>query len=271
MAILGRDLEAWAGLLLDAGAVRPAVDVSDPIALVVVRDGSTAPLTAVALPFDPIGAIAASWAMLVLGLALAASGVYTIVRRPNEPAARVVLVGGTALLVSAVGRMLGLQALDFVTATGFWLYAATAGLAYALFLGGVLRFSLVFPRPHPLAAGRRSGGVAWLVPALALLALAVGAGLTTGRMLAAIDAWHVASAVLSIAVLGAAAALLATSYRRLVDPVSRLQLRWLAAAVALVAWVRSRCGSARSCSSASRSCRRARCRCCCCRSPLPWR
>ena len=55
--------------------------------LVVVRDGTTAPLTAVALPFDPIGAIA-ELGMLVLGLALAASGVYAVVRRPDEPAAR---------------------------------------------------------------------------------------------------------------------------------------------------------------------------------------
>ena len=181
-----------------------------------------------------------------------------------------VLVGGTALLVSAVGRMLGLQALDFVTATGFWLYAATAGLAYALFLGGVLRFSLVFPRPHPLAAG--GDRVAWRGSSRRWrCSLLRSVGLTTGRMLAAIDAWHVASAVLSIAVLGAAAVLLATSYRRLVDPVSRLQLRWLSAAVALVAvgavalWVGPLLLFGEPLLP------RARSRCSCCRSPLPWR
>jgi signal transduction histidine kinase len=235
VAVLGRDVEAWAGFLLDPGAVRPVVAVDDPLALVATRDGETAAFTAAAIPFDPVEAISASWGFLVLALALAASGVYAFVRRPDEPAAVAVLVGGTALLASAVGWMLGLQALDFVSATGFWLYAATAGLAYALFLGGVLRFSLVFPRPYPLVSGRPSGVVAWLVPALALLSVVVAAVMTTGRLLAAVEAWHLVSAVLLIAVLGAAAVFLSSGYRRLQDPVHRLQVRWLAVAVALAA------------------------------------
>ena len=92
MAVLGRDLDDWAGLLLDPAAVRPAVDFEDPVALVVVRDGTTAPLTAVALPFDPIGA-RASWACSCS----AWPGQRRVRHRPSarQPAARVVLVGGT--------------------------------------------------------------------------------------------------------------------------------------------------------------------------------
>ena len=136
--------------------------------------------------------------------------------------------------MSAVGRMLGLQALDFVTATGFWLYAATAGLAYALFLGASCGSPLVFPRPHPLAAGRRSGVAPWLVGAGAARSCGRcrpddGTNAGGDRRLACRVGCPVDRGP------GAAAVLLATSYRRLVDPVSRLQLRWLSAAVALVA------------------------------------
>jgi signal transduction histidine kinase len=233
VAIGGRDLEAWARLLVDPGAVRPAVNVDDPLDVAVARDGRRMPLATVAVPFDVVNAMSASWGTVVLGFALAASGIYAFLRRPDEPAARAVLVGGIALLASAVGWMLGLQALDFVSATGFWLYAATAGFAYALFLGAVLRFAFVFPRANALTAGRSWGGVAWLVPILALLAVAIGGGLTTGRALAAVDAWQAVSVVLPIAVLGAATMLLSISYRRLGDPISRLQLQWLAGAVAL--------------------------------------
>ena len=234
VAILGRDLEAWAGLMLDPGAVRPVVEVEDPIALVAILEGETAAFTTAAIPFDPVDAMSASWGIVVVALALSASGLYAFVRRRDEPAAVAILVGGTALLASAVGSMLGLQALDFVSATGFWLYAATAGLAYALFLGSLLRFSLVFPQPHPPTADRRAGVVTWFVPTLALLGIVMAAVLTTGRLLAALEAWFVASAFLSLALVGATAVLLSTGYRRLADPVNRLQVRWLAAAVALV-------------------------------------
>jgi signal transduction histidine kinase len=234
-ALLGRDVADWADLLLDPGALRPSADLGDPIQMVVAREGRTVSLTTSATAFDPLRTIASSWGFLALGLALMASGAYAVVHRPDEPSAQAVLVGGTALLASAVGWTLGLQALDLVTATGFWLYAATAGVAYALFLGGVLQFALVFPRPHPLIAERRSIGAAWLAPLVGLLALSIAVGLLTGRVLAALDAWRIASAVLQVAVVGVAAGLLAASYRRSVDPVGRLQLRWLAGAIALAA------------------------------------
>jgi signal transduction histidine kinase len=74
-----------------------------------------------------------------------------------------------------------------------------------------------------------------LVPVLALVTTAAAVAVATGRLLAAVDAWHTASVVLQLAVVAVAGALLTINYRRFVDPVSRLQLRWLAGAFALVA------------------------------------
>lgn len=233
--ILGRDVDTWAGQLLDPGAIRPTVGLDDSIALIVARDGRQVPLSILATRFDPVGAVVEAWALLLLAVTFAVSGVYVVARRPDDPAARAVLVGGVALLASAVGTMLGLQALDLVTATGFWLYAVTAGLAYAVFLGSVLRFAFVFPRPNPVVGDRRRATLAWLLPLAVLVAVAVAAGLAGGRMLAAADAWVGAVTVVQIAIAGAAAVVLAASYRRLTDPVSRLQLSWLAGAVGLAA------------------------------------
>ena len=235
VAILGREVDAWANLLLDPGVVRPAVDVEDPIALVVARDGRQVPLTIAAVQFDPLTAVLEAWACSSWPSRSPPAASTSSPSRPDDPAARAMLVGGVALLASVVGGMLGLQALDLVTATGFWLYAATAGLAYAIFLGGVLRFALVFPRPHPFVGNGRPAVVAWLLPLVALAAVAVAAGLTSGRMLAAADAWRGGVTVVQIAVAGAASLLLASSYRRVVDPVNRLKLGWLAGAVALAA------------------------------------
>jgi signal transduction histidine kinase len=107
---------------------------------------------------------------------------------------------------------------------------------YSLFWCGVLHFALVFPRPHPLAGGRsRLIAIAYVLPMSAQLALAIGVGLATGRILAAFDAWIGGQAVLQVAVIGASVALMGHSYSRLVDSVSRLQLRWVAAAVGVAA------------------------------------
>ena len=49
------------------------------------------------------------------------------------------------------------------------------------FLGGVLRFALVFPRLHPVVGDPRLAALAWLLPTVILVAVAVAAGLAGGR------------------------------------------------------------------------------------------
>ena len=233
VGILGRDVDAWAGQLLDPGAIRPTVGVEDSVALIVARDGQQ-------VPHDPCRPLRpCRRRRRDLGAAPARRrlrGQRRLCRRPS-PGRSGRPCGARRRRGPAGERgrpMLGLQALDLVTATGFWLYAVTAGLAYAVFLGGVLRFALVFPRPHPVVGDPRLAALAW--PADRDLGRGGGrsrpgrwADARRGRCMAG------AVTVLQVAIAGAAAVLLATSYRRLVDPVSRLQLGWPARS----AWRRS--------------------------------
>ena len=236
-AMMGRSIEGWASLLLDPTAARPVIIDGDPIRYAVERDGGTIELAVTAQRFDSIAALAEDWGVVVLALSMQIVGVYLFARRPGESAARALLVIGTGMFASTVPWALGLQVTDLATASGFWLYALTAGVAYSLFWCGSLHLALVFPRPHrvvqrPVALVT----IAYLLPLGALLVLIVGAGVTSGRVLPAASAWILGQSVFQLVVVVATVALMAYSYFRLVDPVSRTQLRWVAGAAALAAF-----------------------------------
>jgi signal transduction histidine kinase len=232
----GRPIEAWVGSLLDPTVARPTIALGDAIEYTVERDGRTIELTVVATRFDGLAGLAEDWGVVVLALVMQVVGIYLFARRPQEPAARALLVTGTGMFASTVPWALGLQLSDFAQATGFWLHSAATGVAYALFWCGALHFALVFPRPHPIAAGRgRVLGIAYAVPLGALLTLIVGAGLVSGRIAPAIEAWIVGQAVLEIGVIVAAISLMAYGYWRLVDQLGRHQLRLVAGAAGLAA------------------------------------
>jgi signal transduction histidine kinase len=234
--MLGRSVESWAGLLLDPGISRPLLRDGDSIAYTIDRAGRTLELGVTAAPFDPIAALAEDWGVLLLALSIQVVGVYLFARRPAEPAARALLVTGTGMFASTVPWALGLQVTDIATASGFWLYMAAAGVAYALFWCGALHFALVFPRPHPFVKGRRHlVTIAYVLPIATQLALILGVGFTSGGVLPALNAWVLGQAVLQVAVIIATVALMGYSYFRLTDPLSRWQLRWMAGAAGLAA------------------------------------
>lgn len=236
VAIHGRSIEAWAAALLDPNEPRPIVAGGDPIVVAVERPGGRMDVTLVATAFDPIGAIVEDWGVLVLALSVQLVGAYLFARRPDEPAAQALLVAGTGMFASTVPWALGAQVSDLVAATGFWLYAATAGLAYTLFWCGALHFALVFPRPHPFAARpRRVFAIAYGLPLAAAIAFIVGAGVTTGRALPALAAWIDGQVVLQVVAIVAAITLMTYSYMRLVDQVGRRQIRLVAGAAAVAA------------------------------------
>ena len=236
VAMQGRPIAEWADALLDPSATRPAVRVGHPVAYTIERAGNEIDLTVTAVPFDVGASLADDWGVVILALSIQVVGIYLFGRRPNEPAARALLVTGTGMFASTVPWALGMQVTDVVGTTGFWLYAAAAGLAYALFWSGVLHFALVFPRRHPFVSGRwRLIAIAYGLPIAAQLAVIVGTGVASGHVLPALRAWLDAQAVLQVSVIAVAVALMAHSYWRVVDPVSRLQLRWVAGAVGLAA------------------------------------
>jgi signal transduction histidine kinase len=232
VAVLGRSVETWARLLLDPRAERPIIGPADPITLTVERDGRSIDVTIDTAPFDVGAAAAEDWGVLVLTLTTLAVGVYLFARRPEEPAAHALVIAGTAMFVSTIPWALGLQVTDVVTASHFWLYALTAGLVYTLFWSGILHFALAFPRPYPFLARRGPlVAVVYVLPVLAQAALIVVTALATGSAIAMLGAWQIGQGVLQVAVIGLVVTLMGYSYLRVVDPVSRVQLRWVAAAV----------------------------------------
>lgn len=236
IAMMGRSVEAWAALLLDPALPRPMVRDGDPIAYTIERNGRQFDVTFTARPFDTLSALAEDWGVLVLALSMQIVGVYLFARRPAEAAVRALLIVGTGMFASTVPWALGMQVTDLATASGFWLYALTAGLAYSLFWCGALHFALVFPKPHRFVADRRRlVGMAYVVPIVAQILVIVGVAAASGRVLPAISAWLLGQAAIGVAAIVTSVALIGHSYFRLADPISRLQLRWVAGAVALAA------------------------------------
>ena len=236
LAMLGRPVEAWAVLLLDPAASRPVIHDGDAIVYTVARDGGPIDVTVTARPFDPVASSTEDRGVLLLALTIQVVGIYLYARRPGEPAAQALLVAGTAMFASTIAWALGLQATDLATATGFWSYALLAGLAYALFWCGVLHLALVFPRPYTLVRERgRLIAVAYLLPLGSIGLISLVAAVATGSVLAAFGTFLLGQSLLQVIVIVATVALMGYSYLRLVDPTSRLQLRWVAGAVALAA------------------------------------
>jgi signal transduction histidine kinase len=236
VAMRGRQVEDWAAHLLDPSLARPALREGDPVVYTIERDGRWCDVTVVARRFDALAALAEDWGVLVLALAMQIVGVYLFARRPAEPAARALLIVGTGMFASTVPWALGLQVSDFAIASGFWLYALAAGFAYSLLWCGGLHFALVFPRAHAFALGRtRLLTIAYLLPLAAQVLVSAGVAISSGSMLSAIGAWFTGQAVLQIVVILSTVALMGYSYFRLVDPIGRLQIRWVASAIALAA------------------------------------
>jgi two-component system NarL family sensor kinase len=234
VSMLGHPVEAWAVGLFDPARSRPAIGIGDSVAFEVDRGGQQIQATIVATPFDAVGAVADDWGVLALALSMQVVGGYLFFRRPHEPAAQALFIAGTGMFTSTVPWALGLQATDLAVGATFWLYVLATGLAYSLFWSGALHFALVFPRPHPFAAdGRRVLALAYLAPIGAQGAFIIGSGASRGSVLAAAAAWLDSQAILQVAVIVTAVALMAWSYWRLTDSTSRLQLRWVACAVAL--------------------------------------
>jgi signal transduction histidine kinase len=127
---------------------------------------------------------------------------------------------------------IGLQVTDLARPSGFWLYAIATGFAYTLFWSGALHLALVFPTTHRFASGRgRLLAIAYGLPIGGQLALTIGAGLVSGSALVALDAWIAGQAVLQVGVLVGSLGSFGYSYVRIVDPVARAQVKWMAAAL----------------------------------------
>src|SRR5262249_32378721 len=173
----------------------------------------------------PLGAfLFQSLGLILYALTIQAVGLFVFLRRPDLPAARVLLIAASSSL-SAVTWFLGMEVGDLVGGMGHWLFRG-AGLMYVVFGSGVLHFALIFPRPHPLPGGRPwAARAVSLVPvALALLSLAASR-LATASLLEWLGGWTRATRLPYALTMAVAVAVRVSGYRERWDLATRRRVR----------------------------------------------
>jgi two-component system NarL family sensor kinase len=154
VAVDGRSMDSWARGLFQPGAAHPQWRLGQTVTYTVMRAGQRLDVPVKLRPYPLGAALRTIWGTLVFGLAFELVAAFVVLRRPRDPAARVLFLASSCLL-SSLTWAFGLQVGDLVTGPGFWLYAATTFGAYILFWVAFLHFSLIFPRLHPLVIWQR--------------------------------------------------------------------------------------------------------------------
>lgn len=135
--------------LADRSTLLPAnetVHAGDVLRYEVVRDGRTVLLDVTLHDFPLLASILEWWPMLFVATLLVATGITVLWARPRDPAAHATLLTTAIGIVVIVGAgFFPLTALDLVAGDQFWRHYA-GQLAFALLWGGVMHFTIVFPR-----------------------------------------------------------------------------------------------------------------------------
>lgn len=236
VAVDGRSMEQWSQMLLQFNVQRPSLQVGQTVTYIVQRNGQLIklPVTFTRYPLRVV--LAREWWAWLFGLLNLLIAGFVFFKRPNEPAARVLLVGAAAVL--SVTTWLGLHITDIIGGIGVWLFLATTVGVYLLSLSSVLHFVLIFPRPEPLIRRHR-----WLIPLLyasgyvLFIVLSIIAWVQSqsalewlGRLDTAFR--PVGGVYLLLLLVGSTRA-----YRRAREPVSRAQMRWIMLALVLMSSV----------------------------------
>ncbi len=158
-AIDGQPLESYGRMLFDLSAPRPQWHIGQTLHYSIVRDGRALVLP-VTLGAFPLGSILArEWSTILFALVSLIVATFVFLRRPDEPAARVLFLWASAI-TSATTWSFGLQVGDLVSGIGFWLFKATTFGAYMLFWIAGLHLALIFPRSLAVTRHR------WIIPAI---------------------------------------------------------------------------------------------------------
>lgn len=230
VAIEHRSIERWANALLCfpplcAAPPRPIWQAGDRLTYTIVRAGEALQIPVTLHAYPLAENLRQDWGAMVYAVTMFLTGVFVFYKRPDERAARVMLLGGSSIL-GATTWSFGLQALDFVHPLTFWLHRITTGGVYLLFWATILHFALVFPNTHRLVQRQR-----WIVPAVYAVPFVVLAFALVGTYRAASSTldWLARlgpeqSVTVTISLLLALLALI-TNYRSQSDSVSRQQIR----------------------------------------------
>lgn len=245
-AINGIPLEAWARTLvgLEPHHRVPAMGPGSTVTYQVERDGRTIVLDVPLQRYPVLSVVGEYWATILFAVAMLAVATYVFVRRPRDPTAGALMLMASSLLASSVPWLLGFQALDLVTGSGFWLWVTATFGFYGVFWVAVVHFALVFPRPLQVLSRRP-----WLVVGLYAIPLAAQTAWATitrpasGSVLDWMHSWASVQLVAAGLVSLIAIALVMITYRWRGDEADRRRLRWItlaagvAAAATLALWI----------------------------------
>lgn len=150
VSIEGKDLSSARRGPLDLGY--PDVIGRDGLTYRVLRDGQPVDLTLARGPYPLFVTAATEWSnWILIGLFLGLA-IMVVVRRPDDQAARWLLVAGAAMAGSTANFVFGLEATDLLAGPGPAL-AVAGSIGYGAMWPAMLGFALAFARPRRLLSG----------------------------------------------------------------------------------------------------------------------
>jgi two-component system NarL family sensor kinase len=221
-----RPMEAWAGLLLDPSADRPA---GGTVAYEVTRDG-TELATAVTWAPPALGStLLEAWSIALFSIALVAVAAFVRLKRPDEPAVTPLVLIACGAAGSSVPWFIGTTTSDVVTGAPFLLHTAlTAGL-YMVMWPAAVHLAMVFPRPLPAVRGRPAlAALPYIVALGGYVALLLASHISSPSLLDWIGTWPRIQLAIVVPCLLMVLGLLVVAYRRPGDLAARVRGRWAA-------------------------------------------
>lgn len=217
----GYTVDEWLG-----GAPRgPEWQSGSEVVYEIVRDRQ--PLTIkVRLAPVPFGTIVGHWGLqFMIALAILAIGLFILVRRPQERAARFLMLFCTTFALQYWGDAWNIQFATLPWRWPLWLHVAYEHGVYGLTIATVLIFALIFPLPHPIIRRHPYTVLAVIYatyPVHIAIVMALAGGGSRAMQAGNIIAWAIALAQIILAIAAGV-----RSARRADDPVARAQVRWI--------------------------------------------
>lgn len=227
VAVNGRTMESWAQLLFAPTAPRPTWQFGQTIMYTVVRGGRVLDVPVTLERYPLAAALGDEWGVISFALAFLLAAAFVFGKRPENPAARALLLTASYLLASTLGGS-SLQVNDLVDGLGFWLFQATAVGAYMLFWSAAVHFALVFPRPQAIVVR-----YPWILPIVYAAPFAFNAVYTAAMRFVSLDTldWigrsNASNDLLTPIYLILFLIAVISGYRNARDPISRQQVRWV--------------------------------------------
>jgi len=145
-AVEGRTIDTVLNQALTGETARPRLLRGKAATYTVLRQGQAREVKVIPGPYPLLAVLRRNWGTFAFALLYLPIAVYVFLRRPEAPAARLLLLAAAALFCATTWS-LGAQVSDFMDGIGFWLYYITVIPAFMLVWIAGFHFSLVFPRP----------------------------------------------------------------------------------------------------------------------------